>query len=97
MSTPSSVNPFPAGAKPQAANNDPIVYDRPVKLRVTCLHLRHKLMYVDERHMQRGMTDNSSDTRVFWCNKTQGCLGPDNEAVSPGDCSHGRACYCHGG
>jgi hypothetical protein len=73
------------------------VYDRPVKLHITCLNLRHKLMYVDERHMQRGMTDDSSSTRVFWCTKTQNCLGPDNEAVAPDSCSQGRACYCHGG
>ena len=84
------------GTKPQAADSD-ITYDRPVKLHVTCMNLRHKLMFVDERHMQRGMTDNSSDTRVFWCKKTQDCLGPDGEPVSPGDCSNGRACYCHGG
>ena len=87
-----------AGAKPQAvpgAGGQP-TYDRPVKLHVTCLHLRHKLMYVDARHMQRGMVDDSSDTRVFWCSKTQDCLGPDGEPVSPGDCSQGRQCYCHG-
>ena len=87
-----------AGAKPQAATDaaGPPVYDRPVKLHVTCLNLRHKLMYVDERHMQRGMTDNSSDTRVFWCSKTHNCLGPDGAAVAPEDCSRGRACYCDG-
>lgn len=75
----------------------PVEFDRPVKLRVTCLNLRHKLMYVDERHAARGITDNSSDTRIFWCAKTHETLGPDGEPVSPGDCSNGRACYCHGG
>jgi hypothetical protein len=87
-----------AQAKPQATagSSDEVVYDHPVKLHVTCLHLRHKLMYVDQRHMQRGMVDDSSDTRVFWCNKTQSCLGPDGESVSRSDCSQGRGCYCHG-
>lgn len=92
-----STNSILTRATPQAASNEAPVYDRPVKLHITCLNLRHKLMYVDERHMQRGMTDDSSSTRVFWCSKTQGCLGPDNVAVSPDACSQGRPCYCHGG
>ena len=77
--------------------NAPCSLDRPVRLRITCMHLRHKLMYVDARHKQRGMVDVNSDTRVYWCSKTQECFGPDDQPVSPGDCSNGRACYCHGG
>jgi len=68
----------------------------PVELRVTCLHLRHKLMFVDERHAARGMTDTNSNTRVYWCGQSQACLGPDGENVGPATCSPGRACYCHG-
>lgn len=75
----------------------PCPLDRPVKLRITCMHLRHKLMYVDERHAQRGMVDVNSDTRVYWCAKTQEALGPDQQHVAPDVCSNGRACYCHGG
>lgn len=69
-------------------------YDRPVHLEITCMNLRHKLMYVDARHSQRGMTDDSSETRIFWCKKTQDALGPDNEAVNPKCCTDSRACYC---
>lgn len=76
--------------------NDQPTYDRPVKLRVACLNIRHKLMYVDERHAARGMIDINSQTRIYWCAKTQESLGPDGVSVSPGDCSMGRACYCHG-
>ena len=72
-------------------------FDRPVKLQVTCQHLRHKLMYVDERHASRGLVDDSSRTRVFWCAKTQDSLGPDAEPVSPTECSMARKCYCDGG
>lgn len=71
-------------------------YDRPVKLQISCLNLRHKLMYVDERHAVRGMVDDSSKTRIFWCSKTQAVLGPDGEPVSPTECSAGRSCYCGG-
>jgi hypothetical protein len=70
---------------------------RPVRLRVSCLHLRHKLMYCDERHATPGMVDDSSDTRVFWCVKTQENRGPDGGAVRPAECHAGRSCYCHGG
>lgn len=71
--------------------------NRPVKLRITCMNIRHKLMYVDERHAQRGLVDVNSDTRVYWCARTQDALGPDDLPVGPGDCSNGRDCYCHGG
>ena len=70
---------------------------RPVKLQVSCRHIRHKMMYVDERQSAPGQVDDSSDTTVFFCVKTQDALGPDNEPVSPGDCIAGRACYCRGG
>ena len=68
-------------------------YDRPPVLKPACLHLRHKLMYVDERHAVRGMVDDSSDTRVFWCNRTHEDLGPDLEPVHPDDCASCRSCY----
>jgi hypothetical protein len=82
-----------APGDPNAANS----LDRPVRLRVTCMHLRHKLMYCDDRHVQRGLVDVNSDTRVFLCAKTQEVLGPDDRPVSVGECSNGRACYCAGG
>lgn len=74
----------------------PCSLDRPVRLRVTCMHLRHKLMYVDQRHAYRGLVDVNSDTRVYWCACTQDALGPDNSAAGPSDCSGARSCYCHG-
>ncbi len=73
-----------------------MIDDQSVKLRVCCQSIRHKLMYVDERHATPGLVDDSSDTRVFFCVKTQESLGPDGEAVSPTDCRPERACYCGG-
>ena len=66
---------------------------KPVKLQVTCIHMRHKLMYVDERHAQIGMVDTDSDTRVYLCAKTEDALGPDNEATHPDVCKPDRGCY----
>ena len=68
----------------------------PVTLRASCLHIRHKLMYSDERHAVRGMVDDSSDTRVFFCARTFEGLGPDQEPVAPRACVPGRSCFCPG-
>jgi hypothetical protein len=70
---------------------------RPVKLQVSCLHIRHKLMYCDSRHDVPGMVDDSSSTRVFFCARSQESLGPDGAPVHPSDCTRARNCYCHGG
>lgn len=66
----------------------------PIHLKVACTNLRHKMMYLDERQRQVGLVDDSSDTRVFWCVRTQESLGPDGEAVSAKRCSPNRGCYC---
>ena len=39
------------------------------------------------------VVDDSSDTRVFFCIKTFDALGPDQEPVSPGDCTKSRSCF----
>jgi hypothetical protein len=67
-----------------------------VTLKSSCRHIRHKLMYCDERHDAPGMVDDSSDTRVFFCDKTQDALGPDADPVSPTECTPGRSCFCRG-
>lgn len=68
--------------------------DRPLKLVKTCDHLRHKLMYTDERQTVTGYLDNQSDTRVFWCTQTMDPLGPDRKLASPEKCGADRKCYC---
>ncbi len=70
--------------------------ETPLKLKPCCLHMRHKLMYVDERHQSPGQVDDSSDTRVFFCVQTQDALGPDSDPVSPDECGAARSCYCPG-
>ena len=65
-----------------------------VKLQVSCVNIRHKLMYVDEAQAAPGMVDDTSDTRIFFCIRTHDSLGPDNESVSPKLCHPGRGCYC---
>jgi hypothetical protein len=67
-----------------------------VNLKPTCLSLRHKLMYCDERHSRPGMVDANSDTRVYMCSETGEPLGPDRQLVHPSECKAGRACFCSG-
>lgn len=76
--------------------NHPAGEFRPVQLKVSCMHIRHKLMYCDSRHDVPGMVDDTSSTRVFFCVKTQEVLGPDDKPVHPTECKAGRSCYCHG-
>lgn len=66
---------------------------RPLALKPACVHLRHKMMYVDPRQATPGLVDDGSDTRVFLCLRTHEVLGPDDRPVGPGDCATGRACY----
>lgn len=69
---------------------------RPVVLKPACLCLRHKLMYADGRQASPGMVDDSSDTRVYFCSKSQDSLGPDAQPVHPQDCTAARACFKQG-
>ncbi|MBX3375922.1 MAG: hypothetical protein KF678_02825 [Phycisphaeraceae bacterium] len=68
--------------------------DRVVKLKASCIHLRHKAMYSDPAHDVRGFVDESIDTIPFFCLLTCDCLGPDNESAGPAECRPGRSCYC---
>lgn len=65
-----------------------------LNMQPACLHLRHKLMWVDSRQSMPGMIDDSSDTRIFFCMKSHEQLGPDGEAVGPKRCTSDRPCFC---
>ncbi len=65
----------------------------PIHLKACCDHLRHKMMYVDDRQSVRGLVDDSSDTRIYFCIKSQESLGPDGKPVHPTDCTPDRPCY----
>jgi len=67
----------------------------PVKLELACEHLRHKMMYCDQRQQTPGLVDDSSDTRVFFCIKTFDSLGPDDSPAEPKACQAARGCYCN--
>jgi hypothetical protein len=77
-----------------AAQQPKDVFGRPLYLKRCCLHVRHKMMYVDPAQATPGMVDDRSDSRVYLCVLTQEVLGPDGKLVTPSNCSPGRGCYC---
>jgi hypothetical protein len=55
-----------------------------------CEHLRWKGMFIDA--VWTPGVPHGND-RLFWCQKTQICLGPDQKAVDEYECSEARNCY----
>ncbi|MCW5978775.1 MAG: hypothetical protein KIT09_11890 [Bryobacteraceae bacterium] len=55
-----------------------------------CEYLRWKGLYVDG---EQNYYASQSGDRLFWCVKTQNCLGPDGRIADDYECSAGRACF----
>ena len=55
-----------------------------------CDYLRWKGMFIEA---EWDPTLPHSGDRLFWCLKTQNCLGPDGQAVDDYDCNETRGCY----
>jgi hypothetical protein len=55
-----------------------------------CARLRWKGLYVGDA---LDSDVPGSDDQLFWCNRTQTCLGPDGKAVDKYECDETRACY----
>jgi len=55
-----------------------------------CDNLRWKGLYIDAEWDE---TVPHSGDRLFWCHKTQQCLGPDGKLVDDYECNPARGCY----
>jgi hypothetical protein len=55
-----------------------------------CYFLHWKGMYIDAE-WTKGVPHGND--RLFWCHKTQNCLGPDSKAVDEYECNEARKCY----
>jgi hypothetical protein len=55
-----------------------------------CTSLRWKGMFIDT--VWDASAQQGSD-HIYWCQKTQQCLGPDGQAVDKYECHDGRNCY----
>ncbi len=55
-----------------------------------CDNLRWKGMYIPAEWDPDVPHGND---RLFWCHKTQNCLGPDSRVVDEYECNETRKCY----
>lgn len=55
-----------------------------------CGHLRWKGMYIEVAY---DPSFSSSNDRLFWCHKTQKCLGPDGKVADDFECNAARNCF----
>jgi len=55
-----------------------------------CSNLRWKGMFIDA---EWDPTVPHGNDRLFWCHKTQNCLGRDGKVVDEYECHEGRSCY----
>jgi hypothetical protein len=59
-----------------------------------CRHLRNKKMYVPALAAEAIPADpHENDESFYWCNKTLGALGCDDDRVHPCRCQPGRSCH----
>jgi hypothetical protein len=63
------------------------------KLTGSCMHLRHKGMYVlAEPDEHESSYYDRYDATAFWCTCTQKPYGPDGKPVHADTCREGREC-----
>lgn len=55
-----------------------------------CLNLRWKGLYIQA---EWDPTIPHSGDRLFWCQNTQRCLGPDGKVADDYECNETRKCY----
>lgn len=57
-----------------------------------CRYIRTKTAYGNAIGYE-GWQSGGSSTAAYWCLKTMGACGPDDQLVEPGQCLAGRACF----
>ena len=55
-----------------------------------CTDIRWKGMYIDA---DDDPTVPLSNTRIYWCDRTQNPVGPDADVVDEDTCTASRKCY----
>ena len=58
-----------------------------------CSELRCKGMYVSNPAVTEDAMIIPGDTTLWWCEKTQGPIGPDSDSVHRSVCTPSRSCY----
>jgi hypothetical protein len=58
-----------------------------------CRYLRNKRMFVPAQAATAIAPADENDESFYWCNKTLGALGADDDRVHPCLCRPGRVCH----
>jgi hypothetical protein len=58
----------------------------------SCRHLRTKMMFV-VNDWEEHAAEYPSSTASYWCLKTMGPAGPDDDVADLEECRSGRACF----
>ncbi len=67
------------------------IHVTPVKLDF-CTQLRTKRSYISDDPPATYLTEDVSETG-YWCVRTMGVIGPDDQAVCASGCGANRSCY----
>ena len=57
-----------------------------------CAHLRTKRCYISDQPPATYLAEDTATTG-YWCLRTMGPFGPDDDAACPGTCGPHRSCY----
>ena len=57
-----------------------------------CVYLRTKRSYISDDPPATYLTEDVSTTG-YWCVRTMGVFGPDDDAACPSACGAHRSCY----
>lgn len=63
-----------------------------MELKPYCQYLRTKRYYISDAPPATYLAEETAATG-YWCLRTMGVVGPDDNFVSPTDCKDHRACY----
>ncbi len=66
--------------------------ETPAKRLDFCRNLRTKRYYASDEPPATYLTEEAATTG-YWCLRTMGTFGPDDQYVCPGDCAVQRTCY----
>lgn len=58
-----------------------------------CKNLKTKKSFIHSINGSDNWRTNKSNTSQYWCTKTMGVTGPDNEQVQPEKCQDHRKCF----
>lgn len=63
------------------------------KIKIQCINLRTKKLYVNDLAENENSGINDSATSGYWCLGTMSTVGPDDSFAAPERCAAHRTCF----